>query len=69
VLSDDLLDILACPVCMTGVHQEGDELVCAECERRFPIRDGIPMMILDEPEAELEEDEAAGIDPSPEDPS
>ena len=69
MISDDLLDILACPVCLTGVHVEGDELVCAECERRFPIRDGIPVMILDEPEKESEDEIPLGQDPLPEDPS
>jgi uncharacterized protein YbaR (Trm112 family) len=52
LLSDDLLDILACPVCKTSVHVEGEELVCAECERRFPIVDGMPVMRLEEEELE-----------------
>ena len=45
-----LLEILACPVCKTPVKQEGDRLVCAKCGRRYPIRDGIPVMLVDEAE-------------------
>jgi len=30
------------------VREEGDFLVCTECRRRFPVRDGIPVMLLDE---------------------
>ncbi len=44
-----LLDILACPAPHHApVVQEGDVLVCTECGLRFPIRDGIPVMLLDE---------------------
>ena len=36
-----LLEILACPACKTEVRLEGDRLVCVQCGRRYPIRDGI----------------------------
>ena len=45
-----LLDILACPACKTVVRLEGDRLVCTECGRRYPIRDGIPVMLIEEAE-------------------
>lgn len=60
MISDDLLDILACPVCKTSVHVEEEELVCAECERRYPILDGMPVMRLEEEELEALEMEALG---------
>jgi uncharacterized protein YbaR (Trm112 family) len=44
----ELLDILACPVCKTAVRLEGDELVCDTCHRRYPIEDGIPIMLVDD---------------------
>ena len=53
-----LLDILACPACKGGIeHDEtAQKLVCiGECQRRYPIRDGIPVMLIDE--AELPEEE------------
>jgi uncharacterized protein YbaR (Trm112 family) len=46
----DLLDILACPACRGDVHQEKDKIVCVLCGRRYPIRYGIPVMLVDESE-------------------
>ncbi len=45
-----LLEILACPACKTEVKLEGDRLVCVQCGRRYPIRDGIPVMLIEEAE-------------------
>jgi hypothetical protein len=47
-VSQDLLDILACPACKTPVKLEGEELTCAQCGRRYPIRNDIPVMLIDE---------------------
>lgn len=49
-ISAELLEILACPVCKERVRPEGDRLVCARCGRRYPVRDGIPIMLVDEAE-------------------
>ena len=52
-LSETLLKILACPACLGKIeHLETEEkLVCqGECNRRYPIRDGIPVMLIDEAE-------------------
>lgn len=46
----ELLDILACPVCKTAVHLDGVELVCDRCGRRFPVEDGIPVMLVEDSE-------------------
>lgn len=45
-----LLEILACPLCKTPVKEEGDRLVCTQCGRRYPVRDGIPVMLVEEAE-------------------
>lgn len=45
-----LLDILVCPACKTAVMLEQDRLVCTQCRRRYPIRDDIPVMLVDEAE-------------------
>ena len=45
-----LLDVLACPACHAKVALEGERLVCAQCGRRYPIRDGIPVMLVEEAE-------------------
>ncbi len=50
MISKELLAILACPLCKEEVHQEEDRIVCEACGRRYPIRDGIPVMLIDEAE-------------------
>ena len=50
MIDPKLLEILACPVCKTEVKLEGDRLVCVQCGRRYPIRDGIPVMLVEEAE-------------------
>lgn len=49
---EELLEILACPACKTAVHLDdaGEWIVCDRCGRRYPIRDGIPVMLVDEAE-------------------
>ena len=49
-LDEDFLSLLACPVCKTSVTRTGDRLVCGTCGRRYPIRDGIPVMLVEEAE-------------------
>jgi uncharacterized protein YbaR (Trm112 family) len=44
----ELLAILACPLDKQPVKREGNYLVCQECQRHYPIRDGIPVMLIDE---------------------
>lgn len=44
----DLLSILACPVDKKPVARQGNYLVCSECQRHYPIREGIPVMLIDE---------------------
>ena len=46
----ELLEILACPVCKTKVLLTGDGtgLKCVSCFRVYPIRDDIPVMLIDE---------------------
>jgi uncharacterized protein len=43
-----LLELLACPVDHAPVIEEGAELVCRSCGRRYPVRDGIPVMLVEE---------------------
>lgn len=47
-----LLDILACPKCKTAVKPESGRLVCrdAACGLRYPVSNGIPIMLVDEAE-------------------
>ncbi|HLE77995.1 MAG TPA: Trm112 family protein [bacterium] len=50
-IDDELLRILACPVDKSPVQLRGDRIVCTRCGRRYPIRDGIPIMLAEEAEA------------------
>ncbi len=45
-----LLEVLACPVCKTAVKLTPDKkgLKCAKCGRVYPIKDDIPIMLVDE---------------------
>ncbi len=45
-----LLDILACPKCKGDLILKDDEsgLVCKACELFYEIKDGIPIMLIDE---------------------
>ncbi len=50
IVDKDLLEVLACPACKVPVRQEEDRLVCDQCSRRYPVREGIPIMLMDEAE-------------------
>lgn len=50
MLDKELLNILACPLCKTEVRLEDDRIVCLNCGRRYPIRNDIPIMLIDEAE-------------------
>jgi uncharacterized protein YbaR (Trm112 family) len=54
-ISKDLLEILVCPLCKAQVQLKPDQsgLKCVECKRVYPIRDDIPVMLVDE--ARIEE--------------
>lgn len=45
-----LLEILACPVCKTPVRLEtdGTGLLCQTCRRLYPVREDIPIMLVEE---------------------
>jgi len=50
MIPDDLLEILVCPVCKKSLTQKdnGQSLKCAECRRVYPVRDDIPILLVDE---------------------
>lgn len=50
MLDKKLLEILACPVCRAGVELKEGKIFCVNCKRKFPIRDGIPIMLIEEAE-------------------
>lgn len=50
MLDEKLLEILVCPKCKGELEYraEQSELVCQACSLRYEVRDGIPIMLLDE---------------------
>lgn len=55
-ISKQLLEILACPLCKEEVRltEDGNGLKCVKCHRVYPIRDGIPVMLIEEAKVEGE---------------
>ena len=52
MIDKELLEILACPACKAPVREEGERLVCTGpgCGLRYPVKDGIPVMLVEEAE-------------------
>jgi len=50
MIDRELLELLACPACKADVRLENDRIVCSKCGRRYPIKDDIPIMLIDEAE-------------------
>ncbi len=50
MIDKELLEILACPKCKADVKLENEKIICTSCKRKYPIRDGIPVMLIDEAE-------------------
>lgn len=50
VISDDLLEILACPKCKGEIYlnESKDGLICDKCKLMYEIRDDIPIMLIEE---------------------
>jgi uncharacterized protein YbaR (Trm112 family) len=59
-ISQDLLEILACPACKAKVDlkPDGSGLKCRECKRVYPVRDDFPVMLIDEATVEKDEESA-----------
>ena len=59
-----LLDLLVCPRCHSAISEvsDGAELACAgnECGLIFPVRDGIPVMLIDEARTATGDDDGRG---------
>lgn len=47
-LDPGLLDIIVCPACHAKLETAGEELVCTGCAYAYPVRDDIPVLLVDE---------------------
>lgn len=52
MIDKELMEILCCPACKGDLKEEGEKLICQnpKCGLRYPIRDGIPVMLIDQAE-------------------
>lgn len=52
MIKPELLEILACPDCKGDVElwEKEQRIVCLKCGKRYPIRDDIPIMLIEEAE-------------------
>lgn len=52
-ISPELMEILACPKCKQTVElaEDGQSISCQACRLRYPVRDDIPVMLIDEAES------------------
>jgi uncharacterized protein YbaR (Trm112 family) len=50
MIDKTLLEILACPACKADVELKEKKIVCKKCGKKYPIKDGIPIMLIDEAE-------------------
>ncbi len=49
-IDEKLLEILACPKCKGDIRLKDDQsgLICDQCKLLYPIKDEIPIMLIDE---------------------
>ncbi len=52
IVDENLLKILACPKCKGDLEVDADasRLICRRCCLAYPVRDGIPIMLVEEAE-------------------
>lgn len=52
LIDSSLAEVLVCPVDKAELSEDenAERLVCTLCGRRYPVRDGIPIMLVDQAE-------------------
>src|SRR2546422_10001719 len=48
VIDEELKAILVCPACKGNLIFEETRIICQACRKAYPIRDGIPVMLISE---------------------
>jgi uncharacterized protein YbaR (Trm112 family) len=43
-----LRELIVCPSCRAALDEVGEELVCTGCGLAYPVRDDIPVLLVDE---------------------
>lgn len=62
MIDDALLRVLACPGCKGEISQDEEEefLICFKCKLKYPVIEGIPVMLADEAHPLAESDDGGG---------
>ncbi len=52
MIDTKLLEILACPECKGDVEYDmrNEKIICIDCGRKYPVKEGIPVMLIEESE-------------------
>lgn len=50
MIDPKLLEILACPACGGDVVFKEEKIACLKCGRKYPVRNGIPVLLADQAE-------------------
>lgn len=50
MINKELLAILACPACKANIELKDNKICCTRCGKKYPIKDGIPVMLIEEAE-------------------
>ncbi len=53
MVSQELIEILRCPACVRDAeglleYYQESWFICQDCDRKYPVRDDIPVMLIDE---------------------
>jgi len=53
MVSQELIEILRCPACVRDTeglleYYQESWFICQDCNRKYPVRDDIPVMLIDE---------------------
>ncbi|MDO8525180.1 MAG: Trm112 family protein [Candidatus Omnitrophota bacterium] len=50
MIAKELLEILACPACKGDIELKLDRIICNKCKKAYPVKDDIPVMLIEEAE-------------------
>jgi hypothetical protein len=50
MIDEKLLSILACPACQGDVELKEEKIVCRKCGRKYPVKNGVPIMLVEQAE-------------------
>lgn len=48
MIDKELLNVLVCPLCKADVELKEGKIACKKCGKKYPVGDGIPIMLIDE---------------------